>query len=513
MVLPSSLRVLGALALTLSGLGADASAIRRDYPTDGSTLKWGPCQLRQNTTLPIQCAKLTVPLDYLNESDTRTIELDLARIPATKEPRRGSILLNFGGPGQPGVESLPAYAPIQGPVLGGYHDLVTWDPRGTGSTLRFSCFPTDPSGYYAAMGTTLAGSADTAVGQLWAEGGVIAEQCYKNLKDIGNYVGMAYTARDMISIVDALGEDGMLRYWGISGGTTLGATVSAMFPDRVDKVLLDGVMNVHEYYHSFGEPEFLASADDTFREFLSGCVKAPENCPLARNHTAQELEQIMTDLFAAVREQPVSYRGEAVIDYTLFKGFIFSSLYRPSSWPQLSAGIDQIVHENNWDTLVAFALGPGIPQEDQAILGIRCGDKGPRSDHLSDLSDVLSRFIKTSQWFWDWAWGYWVLPCAQWKFEAKERYEGDFHVRTKNPLLFVGNTWDPVTPLVSAKNVSSGFEGSVLLQHNGHGHLAMTQPSNCTDGYIQRYFLEGTLPKPGTICEPNEPLFAHPPSF
>lgn len=25
-----------------------------------------------------------------------------------------------------------------------------------------------------------------------------------------------------------------------------------MFPDRIDKVLLDGVMNAHEYYHSIG---------------------------------------------------------------------------------------------------------------------------------------------------------------------------------------------------------------------------------------------------------------------
>lgn len=37
---------------------------------------------------------------------------------------------------------------------------------------------------------------------------------------------------------------------GLSYGTTLGATVAAMFPDRIDKLILDGVMNPHEYYHS-----------------------------------------------------------------------------------------------------------------------------------------------------------------------------------------------------------------------------------------------------------------------
>lgn len=57
-------------------------------------------------------------------------------------------------------------------------------------------------------------------------------------------------ARDLISIVDALGEDGMLRYWGFSGGSTLGNTVVAMFPERIDKVILDGVVNPHEYYQN-----------------------------------------------------------------------------------------------------------------------------------------------------------------------------------------------------------------------------------------------------------------------
>lgn len=35
---------------------------------------------------------------------------------------------------------------------------------------------------------------------------------------------------------------------GLSYGTTLGATVAAMFPDRIDKLILDGVQNPHEYY-------------------------------------------------------------------------------------------------------------------------------------------------------------------------------------------------------------------------------------------------------------------------
>jgi len=39
---------------------------------------------------------------------------------------------------------------------------------------------------------------------------------------------------------------------GFSYGTTLGATVAAMFPDRIDKMILDGVQNPHEYHHASG---------------------------------------------------------------------------------------------------------------------------------------------------------------------------------------------------------------------------------------------------------------------
>lgn len=48
-----------------------------------------------------------------------------------------------------------------------------------------------------------------------------------------------------------VGEDGMLRYWGQSYGTVLGATAAAMFPDRIDKMVIDGVVDLPEYYEGW----------------------------------------------------------------------------------------------------------------------------------------------------------------------------------------------------------------------------------------------------------------------
>lgn len=38
---------------------------------------------------------------------------------------------------------------------------------------------------------------------------------------------------------------------GLSYGSALGATAASMFPDRMDKVVLDGVVNVKNYYHGY----------------------------------------------------------------------------------------------------------------------------------------------------------------------------------------------------------------------------------------------------------------------
>ncbi|KAI1371217.1 TAP-like protein-domain-containing protein [Hypoxylon crocopeplum] len=482
---------------------ATSASIRRDYPTG---IQWGPCKL--NTTLPVQCAKLTVPLDYTNKSGNTTLDLDLIKYPAQKQPKRGSIILNFGGPGQDGLTSMLEYAELMGPTTGGYHDLVSWDPRGTGSTLRFSCWPNDTTGYFDSMGAKLAGSADSAAGTLWAQGEIIANQCYTQLKETGELVGMAFAARDMMSIVDALGEDGKLRYWGISGGTTMGATVAAMFPDRMDRVVLDGVMNAHEYYNSYGEPQMVASGDGVFDEFIRGCLAAgPSKCALSHNQTFAELESTLLSLFTTLRDNPPVYAHAYVVEYSPFKSYVYNALYRPRGYPALAQVLADMAR-GDFASYAAALTAPPLPAQDQAILGIRCGDKGPRTDDFADLTPVFDEYRATSKWFWDWGWGYYVAPCAQWRTRARERYDGDFHVATSSPLLFVGNSFDPVTPLVSARNMSAGFEGSVVLTHDAHGHTSLAQPSNCTNAIIQNYFLEGKMPTPKTVCKPNLPLFA-----
>ncbi|UNI17089.1 hypothetical protein JDV02_003467 [Purpureocillium takamizusanense] len=86
---------------------SSASVSHRLDPRADAKIQWGPCnQTIVNTTLPTECADFTVPLDYTTPSSKETIRLQIARIEAKVQPARGTILINFGGPGSNGRTSL-----------------------------------------------------------------------------------------------------------------------------------------------------------------------------------------------------------------------------------------------------------------------------------------------------------------------------------------------------------------------------------------------------------------------
>ncbi len=88
---------------------------------------------------------------------------------------------------------------------------------GTGKTIPFIC--TDDAFYMGQIVSEYRPSddSDTAAERLWARGMVDANICIQqgNGNETAEFIGTAFVARDLMSVVDALGEDGLLRYWGL----------------------------------------------------------------------------------------------------------------------------------------------------------------------------------------------------------------------------------------------------------------------------------------------------------
>jgi hypothetical protein len=99
-----------------------------------------------------------------------------------------------------------------------------------------------------------------------------------------------------------------------------------------------------------------------------------------------------------------------------------------------------------------------------------------------------------------------------WSIIGKDRHRGNFTSRTANPILFVGNDYDPITPLLYARKMATIFPNAAVLRVKAYGHCSTSQPSKCAVENIANYFVNGTIPErkskasdgyiePGQICE------------
>ncbi|KAK4100362.1 alpha/beta-hydrolase [Parathielavia hyrcaniae] len=519
------LSLLAAAHATSTGAGI------RSCPSEEIT--WSSCDLN-GTNLPVSCGSLSVPLDYMDEASNTTVNLELRRIPAANSPSRGSILFNFGGPGVIGFGDFAMFGEVLRVLTGGYHDLIVFAPRGTSNTIPFSCYDTSVERSIAQLGIVAGNASDVALGQLWANRQIAAETCYARQNETGGLIGTAFVARDMMCIVDALGEDGMLRYWGYSYGTILGLTAAAMFPDRMDKIILDGAVNPHEYYQN-KETEIFTDADKVFTAFCTGCLATPSACALAHLNltTPAALQSALTTLFTTIKYNPPVLPllgSHLIIDYTVTKQLLLLNLYSPAAWPAFSSALHGLFTGNT--TAVAdylIRLGAGGPSSDDptsgttdALAGIKCSDvyDSGRAEALDGVMPAIrgrrerSAIVGAVP-------DYLPIQCAQWRMPARERvhrWQGGVAgckndsdsgmVETRGRVLVIGNTGDPVTPLASARNISAGLKGSVVLEHGGYGHCSIAQASLCTALATRAYFVNGTLPEPGTVCKADVSLFA-----
>ena len=114
-------------------------------------------------------------------------------------------------------------------------------------------------------------------------------------------------------------------------------------------------------------------------------------------------------------------------------------------------------------TTEQFSLGL-VPN----LWAIHCGDRTVREESFEAIAPVFEQLSNTSRILGDVV-HLITAHCAQWPWRAKEVYQGNFQAKTKKPILVINNRLDAHTPVRSALNVSSGFEGSRFLEVNGTG--------------------------------------------
>ncbi|GAB1216694.1 hypothetical protein ATERTT37_005912 [Aspergillus terreus] len=452
--------------------------------------------------------------------------LQLVKVNATEEPVKGSVIFNPGGPGSSGVEEVVQKGPAYRDVFGGHFNVIGFDARGTGKTIPYVCdVPSgaaNPGSLFRRGNATSFPQGDlweTLKSKAWHDGGVLADACYESQKDTGSFVNTAFVARDMLKIVDALNEDGLLRFWGRSYSTVLGQTFAAMFPDRVGRMLLDSNLPAEDYYSGYWLSA-TRGTDAALMNFFNECVNAgPSMCPLANysgsSTSPQDLMDALSEVFQELIDNPItlpdsypvsSWWQPGGMDLLLEAKFaIFANLYRPDQFPGLMEIIQAALARNYtlWETARPPPSTPKWNEGTDALHGIACVDATLRASLPEDMYSLLE--AQTAQGSFADAFSPELWPCSQWRFDAAERYEGGFrNTNTSFPILFVNGLYDPITPLSTAWEISAGFTASRLVVHEGHGHGFMNHPSSCTIQAVREYFDSGKLPEHGTRCKPDK---------
>ena len=184
-----------------------------------------------------------------------------------------------------------------------------------------------------------------------------------------------------------------------------------------------------------------------------------------------------------------------MLDYNVLKGIIVQSMYGACYWPLLTTLPDMLITGNTKDelpVLIELAGGTSVTEESMqvvlGVMGIHCADRTVRVSKFDDFLPVVDQLYKTSKFFGDVTSAISMIYAQ--KMSAKEVYTGDFHAKTKKPVLFIGNTGGGFTPLASAYHVSSGFKDSVVLEVNDYGV--------CTRSSLRRCPILGQ--KPSAYC-------------
>ncbi|EKM51090.1 uncharacterized protein PHACADRAFT_263055 [Phanerochaete carnosa HHB-10118-sp] len=445
----------------------------------------------------------------------------------------GSILFNPGGPGDSGVDFVLEFEPYFRAIIGPQYDLVGFDPRGVGETTpALSIFnsPAEAEQFYKTYPFNVNESV-SSFGRFYAQAQILGDLALNRAQLVAESVGTAAVATDMLNIARALGQE-KLNYWGISYGSILGATFAAMFPDNVGRLIIDGVSDSHQWYFGETDTSSLLDTDAGLTTIYEACVAAgPSLCAVWENST--DLVRARVDnAINAVHIAPLPLFNDtnssaitfAVVDYSLVVQNLFQAIYMPFSDAPVAAEAIVALEQGNGSLIYQGSIESAIDALDtcasdgqpfvagilDTVTPILCGDS-IASKHRSfeqaraDYEAMLGMSSLATEWY-----PITSGTCTSWPIQAKDLFNGTFDTNTSTPILLIGNTFDPVTPIQSARNMSAGFAGSVVLQQNSTGHTSLSGFSTCTALAIRAYFQNGTLPAPGTVCETDTLMFQAP---
>jgi pimeloyl-ACP methyl ester carboxylesterase len=451
---------------------------------------WEPCENG------FQCAKVTVPMDYANP-DGDKIQLAALRAPSTGK-KSGSLLVNPGGPGGSGYDFVRDAAGTHfSQSVRATYDLVGFDPRGVKRSAAVKCM-TDAE-RDTARSKIYDYETDAGIAAVLADNKAIAEQCAAQTGPSLAHIDTVSAAKDL-DILRAVVNDTKLNYLGYSYGTFLGSTYASLFPDNVGRMVLDGALDPSISNEDLTMGQAVAF-EKAIRAYVANCQQS-DGCPLSG--TVDSGVQQIRDLINAIQETPRQAKDGRLVNASMFVSGLITPLYNDQSWPALTQAL-QAAMTGDVNLMLRLAdLGADRGANGQytsnstfAFSAINCLDYPMVSD-ISAMRAEEQRLRQASPTL-GYFFAYGGTNCVDWPYDsvrtpAPVEYTGD------SPIVVIGTTGDPATPVEWAASLRKQLGNAALLTWQGEGHTAYGRANSCLEDAVDSYLVDGKVPADNAVC-------------
>jgi pimeloyl-ACP methyl ester carboxylesterase len=474
----------------------------------GQSLSWSGCSSFAKTpgdkqayaNSGLECAYLTVPLDYANP-DGRTIKVGLLRRPASDQAHRiGSLVLNPGGPGLSGMSFAANFVEkIANNDIGKRFDFVGFDPRGVGSSdPPVVCLTPAERDAERQMNLGVDTSPD-GVAKTERQEKADNDGCVNRTgKDVLANIGTRDVARDLDIMRSALGDE-KLTYLGYSYGTQIGATYAEAFPKNVRAMILDGGIDLAQdlVSQAIAQNEGFQKA---FEAFVERCVDCG-GVGTDKDRAMSRYQELVRPLI----KQAVPVSDGRKLSYTDATNGTIQALYSPALWSTLDRGLQELAQNRPADSLMSLADQYYRREKDgsysnvmDVFQAVRCVDYPPIKDPtVARDADAKSRkaepFLDSGQ-----------PPssaldnCAFWPVPPTS---GPHHPQIPGlpTVMVISTTQDPVTPYQAGVNLANDLKARLLTNVDTQS-TSFLQGNDCVDRYGVGYLTNQELPPKGARC-------------
>ncbi|MCH8626613.1 alpha/beta hydrolase [Arsenicicoccus piscis] len=447
-------------------------------------IEWGTCASKAMVAAKAECGLLTVPLDYANPNGTK-IKIGVSRIKhkTADSAAQGIMLVNPGGPGGSGLNlaRLGGFVPNK---AGDPYDWIGFDPRGVGTSQPKLTCDGDYFGYNRP--DYVPNSRQSNIVWMNKAAGY-ANACAKAGGELLDHMKTTDWVQDMESIRKAFGAK-QINYYGFSYGTYLGQVYATMYPERVRRMVWDGVVNAKRVWYDANLDQDVAF-DRNMSIFFDWVAKHDATYHLGTD--GAKIRQLWFNMLEQTRKAP--FAGKIGPDE--WTDAFLSAGYYVYGWEDTAAALVAAVKGDYGPVVAAYddanGAGPGSDNTYAVYNAVQCTDvQWPTSWHKWEVDNWR---VHQQAPFETWANARYNMPCLYWPAKAAKKA---VKVKDKGvpPILMIAETNDGATPYSGALQTRATFRKSVLIEGvGGTTHSGSLSGVACTDNRIADYLLTGKL--------------------